>query len=242
MAKVVQKAGQVRALPYSTLDVDVIELYLKRVLAFLKVVTASHFPWVLLPAAVHARVQTGVCHMLSVSELKGQRLYSGHPVMGLVFEVARNLALSSPGSANEVVAALAQKRAKLQHFGASGTRGESALGTLSEVLSHLDCVIAPRRDKYHLQGNQLAHLAQEHKSVFIEHHRYLVAKYAQDEEVIQPVQAKAETKVEPEVPHAPKAPIETKEHVTATQPKVVHVQALAPIEEQEESSSETPIE
>lgn len=185
MAKVVQKAGQVRALQYGTLDVDVIELYLKRILGFLKAVTASQYPWVLLPAAVHAGVQTAVCHMLSVSELKGQRLYSGHPVMGLVFEVARNLAVCTPGGANEVVATLAQKRVKLQHFGASGTRGESALGPLSEVLAHLDCVMAPRRDKYHLQGNQLAHLAQEHKSVFIEHHRYLVAKYAQDEENIE---------------------------------------------------------
>jgi hypothetical protein len=54
------------------------------------------------------------------------------------------------------------------------------------------------------------------------------------------VQAKAEAKVEPEVPYAPKA--ETKEHITATQPKAVHVEALALIEEQEESSSETPIE
>jgi hypothetical protein len=100
-------------LPYSTLDVDVIELYLRHALTVLKVVSATHCPWVLLPGGVHERVQTAVCHMLSVSELKGQRLYSGHPVMKLVFEVARNISLNSPTSANEVVAALVQKRAKL---------------------------------------------------------------------------------------------------------------------------------
>ena len=142
-----------------------------------------------MPAGVHERLQTAVCHMLSVSELKGQRLYSGHPVMKLIFEVAKNISLTSPTSATEVVASLVQKRAKLQHFGASGTRCESAIGPLNESIAHLDCVIAPKRDKYHLQGNQLAHLVQEHKSAFIEHHRSLIAKYAHDDEEEEAIQS-----------------------------------------------------
>ena len=53
---------------------------------------------------------------------------------------------------------------------------------LNEVLTHIDCIVAPRRDKYQLQTNQLAHYASEHKSMFIESHKALIAKYAQDSE------------------------------------------------------------
>ena len=124
----------------------------------------------------------------------------------------------------------------------SGTRGESAIGPLSEALAHLDCVMAPKRDKYHLQGNQLAHLVQEHKSAFIEHHRYLIAKYAQDEEAIKEEDSKAKQVVAVEVDSAPKIPVETQSYITPVQPKAAVEVALAPIEEEDESSSETPIE
>jgi hypothetical protein len=57
---------------------------------------------------------------------------------------------------------------------------------LNEVLTQLDCIVAPRKDKYQLQNNQLAHYASEHKSMFIESHKALISRYLhEDEEVVE---------------------------------------------------------
>ena len=70
-----------------------------------------------------------------------------------------------------------------------------------------------------MQGNQLAHLVQEHKSAFIEHHRYLISKYAHDdEEAIQPETIKTESNQvavteAPSVPKLAAAPVETTQKV-----------------------------
>lgn len=69
----------------------------------------------------------------------------------------------------------------MQHFFAGGCKvsaeGLQTITKLNEVLMQLDHVIAPKKEKYQLQTNQLSHFANEHKSMFIENHRAILSRY-----------------------------------------------------------------
>lgn len=70
--------------------------------------------------------------MLSISELKGQRVASGSSkVLLLILDLAKNLVLSvhtATASSQELLSCIAQKRVKMMQFFASGCKGASGWG------------------------------------------------------------------------------------------------------------------
>ena len=48
---------------------------------------------------------------------------------------------------------------------------------LNQVIMELDQVIAPRKEKYAVQGNAMAHYASEYKSRCIDYHRQLLTQH-----------------------------------------------------------------
>jgi hypothetical protein len=59
---------------YEDLDADMIENYLVRLLQFLISITSTSMPYLLMHAYVSAALHMAVINILSVSELKGQRI------------------------------------------------------------------------------------------------------------------------------------------------------------------------
>ena len=51
------------------------------------------------------------------------------------------------------------------------------LTKLNQVLMELDQVIAPRKEKYLIQGNAISHYASEYKSRCIDYHRQLLIQH-----------------------------------------------------------------
>jgi hypothetical protein len=73
-----------------------IENYLVRLLKFLNSITSNSMPYSLMPAYVSTALHMAVIHILSVSELKGQRMSSGASLsVILILELARNLVVTS---------------------------------------------------------------------------------------------------------------------------------------------------
>ena len=70
--------------------------------------------------------------MLSISELKGQRVASGSSkVLLLILDLAKNLVLNvhtATASSQELLSCIAQKRVKMMQFFASGCKGASGWG------------------------------------------------------------------------------------------------------------------
>jgi hypothetical protein len=61
------------------------------------------------------------------------------------------------------------KMQAFQSFGGSLDENSSSLmNTLNKIMMEIEQVVAPRREKYSLSANQLAHYQNEHKSRFIE--------------------------------------------------------------------------
>ncbi len=141
-------------------------------------------------------------HLLAVSELKAQRL--SQRVLVHILDLSRNLILTARMNSQtlsatlDLIGALAQKRQKLGQFRVDvQADGELALQmrlnqsndflilTLSIVMRDVDQVIAPRREKYQLQGNTLAHYSSEYKSRCIDYHRQMLLQTYTIEDKIQ---------------------------------------------------------
>ena len=129
----------------------------------------------LLPVQAQLETQMMCSHILAVSELKSQRLTQR--VLTAVLDLSKNLVLASRLSSatttacTELIAALSQKRQKLLQFRVADSNEVAVSQKVNQVMMEIDQVVAPRREKYALPGNAMAHFANEYKSRCIDYHR-----------------------------------------------------------------------
>jgi hypothetical protein len=115
---------QAKMIDFEDLDAEILQNYLHRILTFLITLTSQAYPYMLLNASIHQAMHTACAHLLSLSELKAQKLTGS---LDLILDLTKNLILtakinSQTTSANELLNVLAQKRHKMMQFFADGCR------------------------------------------------------------------------------------------------------------------------
>ncbi len=101
-----------KMIDFEDLDAEILQTYLVRLLKWTIDLTSQPYPYMLLNPAIHTALHTAVAHLLTLSELKAQKMSDSLP---LVLDLAKNLILTSKihsatTSAQELVNALTQKR------------------------------------------------------------------------------------------------------------------------------------
>lgn len=120
-----------KMIEFEDLDSEILQTYLIRLLQWTINLTSQPYPYMLLNPAIHTALHMAIAHLLTLSELKAQKMSDSLP---LVLDLAKNLILtakihSATTSAQELVNALAQKRQKMLQFFAGGCREEQSLIT-----------------------------------------------------------------------------------------------------------------
>ena len=161
---IVKNSGETaKMIDFEDLDAEILQTHLVRLLQWTIELTSQPYPYMLLNPAIHTALHTAVAHLLTLSELKAQKMSDSLP---LVLDLAKKLILTSKihsatTSAQELVNALTQKRQKMLQFFAGGCREDQSLITkinkgkrsifliCNIVLLEVDQVIAPRKtEKY----------------------------------------------------------------------------------------------
>ena len=101
-----------KMIDFEDLDAEILQTYLIRLLKWTIYLTSQPYPYMLLNPAIHTALHTAVTHLLTLSELKAQKMSDS---LTLVLDLAKNLILTSKihsatTSAQELVNALTQKR------------------------------------------------------------------------------------------------------------------------------------
>ena len=101
-----------KMIDFEDLDAEILQTYLLRLLQWTIELTSQPYPYMLLNASIHTALHAAVGHILTLSELKAQKMSATLP---LVLDLAKNLILtakinSATTSAQELVNALTQKR------------------------------------------------------------------------------------------------------------------------------------
>ena len=123
---IVRNSGESsKMVDFEDLDPELLQTYLTRLLHWTVQLTSQPYPYLLLTPPVHTALHTAVVHLLSLSELKAQKMTDS--TLPLVLDLARNLILTAKihsvtASAQELVNALTQKRIKMLQFFAGGCR------------------------------------------------------------------------------------------------------------------------
>ena len=129
---IVKNSGETaKMIDFEDLDAEILQTHLVRLLQWTIELTSQPYPYMLLNPAIHTALHTAVCHLLTLSELKAQKMSDSLP---LVLDLAKNLILTSKihsatTSAQELVNALTQKRQKMLQFFAGGCREDQSLIT-----------------------------------------------------------------------------------------------------------------
>ncbi len=120
-----------KMIDFEDLGAEILQIYLLRLLKWTIELTSQPYPYMVLNPAIHTALHTAVAHLLTLSELKAQKMSDTLP---LVLDLAKNLILTSKihsatTSAQELVNSLTQKRQKMLQFFAGGCREDQSLIT-----------------------------------------------------------------------------------------------------------------
>ena len=96
---------QAKMIDFEDLDAEILQSYLHRILQLLVSLTSQPYPYLLLNPSIHQAMHTACGHLLSLSELKAQKLSAS---LDLILDLTKNLILtckinSQTTSANELI-------------------------------------------------------------------------------------------------------------------------------------------
>eukprot|EP00347_Sterkiella_histriomuscorum_P004192 403361395 len=163
------KTFQLQYLDSYTLEQNLISL-----LDFIISITQHSSLYMLLVQNEKVKLESVLFTILSFSQLKYQNI--NHDVKMKILELTKNVILirsSKQIQSNDLLGCLVSYRNNIQHF-----QGEHPLviAKVNEVITMMDPLFVPRKDKYQLQTNTQQHFQNEHKSMFIQYNKEILSR------------------------------------------------------------------
>ncbi|CDW87862.1 UNKNOWN [Stylonychia lemnae] len=180
-------------------DSYTLQQFLQHFLIFLINLTSKSTTFGLFSDTDRVKLESVLFTILSFSQLKYFNMTK--EIKLKVLELTKNVIISRSVKLqqnNDLLGCLISYRNNAMHFQGEDT---DIIAKIHEVISVIDPLIAPRKDKYTLQTNTQQYFQNEHKSMFIEYNKELLRHYLlPNNESQQDIQAQENLIIQQQVP------------------------------------------